>query len=172
MGRHTPPNICFRRCVPRHGMGHAAAQWIALHDTAATGATVFGILNPASGPGTVTAENYTATIDYVKGAGAKVCSGGGRGVGLATHATVFLTPLQCQNGDPCRVGGVGGGGAIRFLICTTDAKSWSVPLLWCVHCRRQHHLRCSRLKTLIFTNFLCDVCVYPVAEFHMQWCMS
>ena len=63
---HTPSLfglVCGRPSAP---------QWNALHDTAATGATVFGILNPASGPGTEVGANYTAVIDYVKSAGAKV----------------------------------------------------------------------------------------------------
>lgn len=47
-------------------------QWVALAETAATGAPVFGILNPASGPGTVTDDTYPEVIDYVVGAGAKV----------------------------------------------------------------------------------------------------
>ncbi|CAN0503367.1 unnamed protein product, partial [Ectocarpus sp. 12 AP-2014] len=47
-------------------------QWTALAETAATGATVFGILNPASGPGEVTDTSYPDVIDYVKGAGAKM----------------------------------------------------------------------------------------------------
>ena len=47
-------------------------QWVALAETAATGATVFGILNPASGPGTVTDDTYPEVIDYVVSAGAKV----------------------------------------------------------------------------------------------------
>eukprot|EP00752_Nemacystus_decipiens_P003780 g3480.t1 len=47
-------------------------QWVALAETAATGATVFGILNPASGPGTVTDDSYPEIIDYVVGAGAKL----------------------------------------------------------------------------------------------------
>lgn len=33
---------------------------------------MFGILNPASGPGEVTDTSYPDVIDYVKGAGAKV----------------------------------------------------------------------------------------------------
>lgn len=45
---------------------------MALAETAATGATVFGILNPASGPGTVTDDTYPEIIDYVVSAGAKV----------------------------------------------------------------------------------------------------
>lgn len=45
---------------------------MALAETAATGATVFGILNPASGPGTVTDESYPEIIEYVVSAGAKV----------------------------------------------------------------------------------------------------
>lgn len=47
-------------------------QWVALAETAQTGATVFGILNPASGPGTVRDESYPDVIDYVNDAGAKV----------------------------------------------------------------------------------------------------
>ncbi|CAB1120657.1 unnamed protein product [Ectocarpus sp. CCAP 1310/34] len=47
-------------------------QWTALAETAATGATVFGILNPASGPGEVTDTSYPDVIDYVKDAGAKM----------------------------------------------------------------------------------------------------
>lgn len=49
-------------------------QWVALAETAGTGATVFGILNPASGPGTVTDETYPEAIDVVVTAGAKVGS--------------------------------------------------------------------------------------------------
>ncbi|CAM9258258.1 unnamed protein product [Pylaiella littoralis] len=47
-------------------------QWVALAETAQTGATVFGILNPASGPGTVRDESYPDVIDYVNDAGAKL----------------------------------------------------------------------------------------------------
>lgn len=47
-------------------------QWVTLAETAATGATVFGILNPASGPGTERDESYPDVIDYVTDAGAKV----------------------------------------------------------------------------------------------------
>lgn len=47
-------------------------QWEALAETAATGVPVFGILNPASGPGEVTDETYPDVIDYVLHAGAKV----------------------------------------------------------------------------------------------------
>lgn len=50
-------------------------QWVTLAETAAMGATVFGILNPASGPGDVTDTSYPDVIDYVKGAGAKVMMG-------------------------------------------------------------------------------------------------
>lgn len=63
----VPVALC---CV--YVLSTAAAQWEALHDSASTGANVFGILNPASGPGAHTQPNYLDTIDYVKGAGAKV----------------------------------------------------------------------------------------------------
>ncbi|CAM9177715.1 unnamed protein product, partial [Sphacelaria rigidula] len=58
--------------APKYENGTLAAQWEALHDSASTGANVFGILNPASGPGAHTQPNYLDTIDYVKGAGAKL----------------------------------------------------------------------------------------------------
>ena len=53
----------------------ADGQWELLKTTAAAGTPVVGIMNPASGPGTLTDPSYTTAINDVKSSGAQVHTG-------------------------------------------------------------------------------------------------